>query len=140
MWQIISKVGSRTILKNKKFCRDGFQIFFLLRSKIQTRHIYSNVYIFNGLLLVFFSSLYFSFRGRIRWPLSRTGKSLRFRASQSWDRERHGSGNGWMHLVLSPLLQTRYENISHGFITALSERWHAETRNIHMPVGDMTSH
>ena len=42
-----------------------------------------------------------------------------------------------MHLVLPPpLLNTRYENINHGLITALSERWHPETNKFHLPVGE----
>jgi len=36
---------------------------------------------------------------------------------------------------LTPLLTSRYENISHGFVCAMSERWHEETSNFHLPVG-----
>jgi hypothetical protein len=32
-------VDPRTILKNKKICRDGFQIFFLPGTKTQIRYI-----------------------------------------------------------------------------------------------------
>ena len=37
-----------------------------------------------------------------------------------------------------PLLLTGYDNISHGFVCALSERWHEETNNFHLRVGTMT--
>jgi len=40
--------------------------------------------------------------------------------------------------ILTPLLTSGYENISHGFVCAMSERWHEETNNFHLPVGDMT--
>jgi len=39
---------------------------------------------------------------------------------------------------LTPLLNTWYENISNRFICALSERWHEETNNFHLHVGEMT--
>jgi len=39
---------------------------------------------------------------------------------------------------LTPLLASRYENISHGFVCAMSERWHEETDSFHLPVGEMT--
>ena len=39
---------------------------------------------------------------------------------------------------LTPLLNTGYENISHGFICALLERWHEETSNFHLHVRQMT--
>jgi len=38
-----------------------------------------------------------------------------------------------------PLLKTRYKNISHGLITALSERWHADTSSFHLPVREMAA-
>lgn len=38
---------------------------------------------------------------------------------------------------LAPLLKTGYENISHGLITALLERWHADTSSFHLPVRKM---
>ena len=31
-----------------------------------------------------------------------------------------------------------YENISHGFVCAMSERWHEETSSFHLLVGEMT--
>ncbi|XP_039683068.1 protein MAIN-LIKE 1-like [Medicago truncatula] len=39
---------------------------------------------------------------------------------------------------LTPLLTSGYENISHGFVCAMRERWHEETSNFHLPVGEMT--
>nr|ABE87598.2 IMP dehydrogenase/GMP reductase, related [Medicago truncatula] len=39
---------------------------------------------------------------------------------------------------LTPLLTSGYENISHGFVCAMTERWHEETSNFHLPVGEMT--
>ena len=39
---------------------------------------------------------------------------------------------------LRPLLVTGYENISHGLVCAMCERWHQETSNFHLPVGEMT--
>ena len=39
---------------------------------------------------------------------------------------------------LTPLLTSGYENISHRFVCAMSERWHEETSNFHLPVGEMT--
>jgi len=39
---------------------------------------------------------------------------------------------------LSPLLNIGYENISHGFVCALSERWHEKNSSFHLPVGEMT--
>jgi hypothetical protein len=39
---------------------------------------------------------------------------------------------------LTPLLTSGYENISHGFVCAMTERWHKETNNFHLPVGEMT--
>jgi hypothetical protein len=39
---------------------------------------------------------------------------------------------------LTPLLTSGYENISHGFVCAMTERWHAETSSFHLPVGEMT--
>jgi len=39
---------------------------------------------------------------------------------------------------LTPLLASGYENISHGFVCAMSDRWHEETNNFHLPVGEMT--
>jgi len=33
--QIIGKVGSKTILKNNFFCRDGFQFFFYQGQKLK---------------------------------------------------------------------------------------------------------
>lgn len=38
---------------------------------------------------------------------------------------------------LTPLMNNGYENISHGFVCAMSERWHADTSNFHLPVGEM---
>jgi len=38
---------------------------------------------------------------------------------------------------LTPLLTSGYENISHGFVCAMSERWHEETSNFHLRVGEM---
>jgi len=37
-----------------------------------------------------------------------------------------------------PLLKTGYENTSHGLVCTLSERWHEETNNFHLFVGEMT--
>lgn len=39
---------------------------------------------------------------------------------------------------LTPLLTSGYENISHGFVCAMIERWHEETSIFHLPVGEMT--
>jgi hypothetical protein len=39
---------------------------------------------------------------------------------------------------LRPLLLTGYDNISHGLVCAMAERWLQETSNFHMPVGEMT--
>ena len=39
---------------------------------------------------------------------------------------------------LTPLLSSEYENISHGFVCGMTERWHEETNNFHLPVGEMT--
>jgi len=36
------------------------------------------------------------------------------------------------------LLVTGYENISHGLVCAMCERWHEETNSFHLPVGEMT--
>jgi len=36
------------------------------------------------------------------------------------------------------LLLTGYDNISHGLVCAIAERWHRETNNFHLPVGEMT--
>jgi len=47
-----------------------------------------------------------------------------------WDQV-NGSG-------LTPLLSSGYENISHGFVCAMTERWHGETSSFHLPVGEMT--
>ena len=47
-----------------------------------------------------------------------------------WDNV-NGSG-------LTPLLSSGYENISHGFICAMTERWHEETSSFHLLVGEMT--
>ena len=52
-------------------------------------------------------------------------------------------GNAWFWqwvnaFSLAPLLQTGYENISHGLITVLSERWHVEANSFHLPDGEMT--
>jgi len=38
---------------------------------------------------------------------------------------------------LTRLLKTAYESISHGLVCALTERWHEETNNIHLPIGEM---
>jgi len=39
---------------------------------------------------------------------------------------------------ITPLLTNGYENISHGFVYAMTERWHEETSSFHLPVGEMT--
>jgi len=39
---------------------------------------------------------------------------------------------------LTPLLTSGYENISHRFVCAMTERWHEETSSFHLPVGEMT--
>ena len=39
---------------------------------------------------------------------------------------------------LTPLLTSGYENISHEFVCAMSDRWHEETNNSHLPIGEMT--
>jgi len=39
---------------------------------------------------------------------------------------------------LTPLLTSAYENISHGFVCAMLERWHEETNSFHLPVGEIT--
>jgi len=39
---------------------------------------------------------------------------------------------------LTTLLTNRYENISHGFVCAMTERCHEETNIFHLPVGEMT--
>ena len=39
---------------------------------------------------------------------------------------------------LTPLLTSGYENISHGFVCAMSERWHEETNSFHLPIAEMT--
>ena len=39
---------------------------------------------------------------------------------------------------LTPLLNSGYDSISHGFVCAFSERWHEETSSFHLPVGEMT--
>jgi hypothetical protein len=39
---------------------------------------------------------------------------------------------------LRPLLLTGYDNISHGLVCAMAERWHQETSSFHLPVGEMT--
>jgi len=39
---------------------------------------------------------------------------------------------------LTPLLTSGYENISHGFVCAMTERWHEETSNFHLLVREMT--
>jgi len=39
---------------------------------------------------------------------------------------------------LRPLLLTGYDNISHGLVCAMAERWHQETSSFHLPVGKMT--
>jgi len=48
-----------------------------------------------------------------------------------WDR-RNASG-------LVPLLQTEFVSINNVFIAALSERWHKETNNFQLPVGEITA-
>ena len=52
-------------------------------------------------------------------------------ANWLWDRVNGSS--------LAPLLQTEFVNINGALITALSERWHEETINFHLPVGNMTA-
>jgi hypothetical protein len=37
-----------------------------------------------------------------------------------------------------PLLKTGYNTISHKLVCAMLERWHEETNNFHLPVGEMT--
>ena len=39
---------------------------------------------------------------------------------------------------LTPLLTSGYENISHRFVYAMSERWHEETSSFHLHAGEMT--
>ena len=39
---------------------------------------------------------------------------------------------------LRPLLLTGYDNITHGLVCAMAERWHQETSSFHLPVGEMT--
>jgi len=39
---------------------------------------------------------------------------------------------------LRNLILTGYDNISHGLVCAMVERWHQETNNFHLPVGEMT--
>jgi len=39
---------------------------------------------------------------------------------------------------LTPLLSSGYENISHGFVCAMTERWHGETSSFRLHVGEMT--
>ena len=39
---------------------------------------------------------------------------------------------------LTPLMSSGYENISHGFVCAMTERWHGEISSFHLPVGEMT--
>jgi len=39
---------------------------------------------------------------------------------------------------LRPLLLTGYDNITHGLVCVMAERWHQETSNFHLSVGEMT--
>jgi len=39
---------------------------------------------------------------------------------------------------LRPLLLTGYDIINHGLVCVMAERWHQETSNFHLPVGEMT--
>jgi len=39
---------------------------------------------------------------------------------------------------LTPILNSGYDSISHGFVCTLSKRWHEETSNFHLHVGEMT--
>ena len=39
---------------------------------------------------------------------------------------------------LRPLLLTGYKSMSHELVCAMAERWHEETNNFHLPVGEMT--
>ena len=39
---------------------------------------------------------------------------------------------------LRPLLLTGYDNISHGLVCDMAERWHQETSSFHLLVGEMT--
>ena len=39
---------------------------------------------------------------------------------------------------LRPLFLTGYDIISHGLVCAMAERWHQETNNFHLHVGEMT--
>jgi len=39
---------------------------------------------------------------------------------------------------LTPVLTSGYENISHRFVCAMTDRWYEETINFHLPVGEMT--
>ena len=41
-------------------------------------------------------------------------------------------------LLSSSLLMTVYDNISHGLVCAMAARWHQDTINFHLPVGEMT--
>jgi len=48
----------------------------------------------------------------------------------------------WSEVNMSgftPLLTSGYENISHGFLCAMTERWHEETNSFNLPVGEMTN-
>jgi len=47
-----------------------------------------------------------------------------------WDQV-NGSG-------LTPFPSSGYENISHGFVCAMTKRWHRETSSFHLPVEEMT--
>jgi len=40
-------------------------------------------------------------------------------------------------LLVLPLLNSGYESITHGFVCALTERWHEDTNSFHLPVGEM---
>jgi hypothetical protein len=39
---------------------------------------------------------------------------------------------------LHDLIYTGYANVSHALLMALCERWHTETNNFHLPVGEMS--
>ena len=56
MVQIITKMGPRIILKNKKNCKDGFQFFLSQGRKSKTLYICKN----HSNILAFFLSKFFS--------------------------------------------------------------------------------
>ena len=84
-----------------------------------------------------FSFLYFSFGGRIGWSILRTKRNLRTASWQSRDRVHIGYEIELMDPILPLFFQTMFQNINPTFITAMSERWHEETNNIHLHIGEM---